>query len=94
MWKFSLGSIQKKKKNYLIGVTVICLKKNGEWVDNLLWLCAKVLGDLVFSLFDVIWVLSKSVSEIIREWVWEFGDNDIRLSWKFMLLCLRWNLDF
>ena len=48
MWKFSLGSIQKKKKNYLIGVTVICLKKNGEWVDNLLWLCAKVLGDLVF----------------------------------------------
>lgn len=38
-----------------------------------------MLGDLVFSLFDVIWVLSKSVSEIIREWVWEFGDNDIRL---------------
>lgn len=27
---------------------------------------------------DVIWVLSKSVSEIIREWLWEFGDNDIK----------------
>ena len=38
-----------------------------------------MLGDLVFALFDVFWVLSNTVSEIIREWVWEFDDNDIRL---------------
>ena len=61
-------------------------------IDHLLIHCikAKVLWDLLFTLFSVSWVLHSSVKEVLLGWHGSFVGKKRRKVWRATPLCLFW----
>jgi hypothetical protein len=78
MWT-ALGKIltaDNLRRRGIILVSWYCMcKADGETVDNLLLHCpvATVHWDSVFSLFGVLWVMPKGVSDLLACWQGRFG---------------------
>ena len=65
-----------------------------ETIDHILLHYAKtwILWQLLFSLFEVTWVLSYSVRETLIGWHGFFVGEALKKSWKVALLCIFWTV--
>ena len=69
----------------------LCLE-SGELVDHLLLHCSKtrVLWDLLFSLFEVPWILAAIVKDFLLEWKGNFLPKEKRGVWNAGPFCIFW----
>ena len=97
-WEVSWGKIltldQLKRKVWSITNKrfLCCVEK--ESIDHILIYCIKVrvLWELLFTLFGVIWVLSFSIRESLLSWLGCFvGEKHIKV-WMTTLLCVFWSV--
>ena len=65
-----------------------------ETINHILVYCpkARVLWDLVFSLFGVHWVLSFTVRDTVSGWSASFVDKKRGKTWRAAPLCLFWTV--
>ena len=84
------------------------LKKRGWALPNRCYLCgaaeesihrllihctkARVLWDLLFNLFGVLWVLPSSVKEILLRWYGQFVGKKRLKVWRVAPICLFWTV--
>ena len=77
------------RKRGIIVVRWCCMcKHSGEFVNHLLLHCevAQALWSVVFSLFDVTWVMPGGVVELLA--CWHRGNISAKEVWRITLLCL------
>ena len=69
-------------------------KKNAETADHLLIHCdvASELWSCVFSIFEVQWVRSGTVRELLESWSQTTCRRSQRLAWRVVPLCLCWSI--
>ena len=81
MWTATLGKIITLDNLCKIGIIVVgwyCMcKHSGESVNYLLLHCevAQALWSVLFSLFDVTWVMSRGLTELLACWYGQNGNN-------------------
>ena len=97
-WEASWGKIltfdQLKRRGFSLTNHCPLCQKSEETVDHLLLHCTmtRVLWDLIFSLFDVSWVLPASVSDSLLGWKGSLLVKDRRKVWKAGPLCIFWSV--
>jgi hypothetical protein len=59
-------------------------KRCGETVDHLLLHCtvAQELWSLVFSMFEIHWVMPKRVADVLFDWMYCFGKHGSSFAWN------------
>ncbi|RVW23965.1 hypothetical protein CK203_092088 [Vitis vinifera] len=98
VWEASWGKVltqdQLKRRGWILAnrCSLCCAEK--ETINHILVHCskAKVLWDLVFSLFGVNWVLPFTVKDTLLGWCASFKDKKHRKVWRTAPLCLFWRL--
>jgi hypothetical protein len=67
-------------------------KRSGESVDHLLLHCdvARALWSVLFSLFDVTWVMNDRVIDLLACWKGQRGNKMVLEVWRMAPLCLMW----
>ena len=96
VWIATLGTIltidNLRKKKALILDWCYMRKSKGESVDYLLLHCPIVyeFWSMVFTLFDIHWVMPKSVVELLACWQGNFGHHCNGAIWMAVPHCLMW----
>ena len=97
-WEASWGKVltqdQLKRRGwYLANRCFLCCAEE-ETINHILVHCskAKILWDLVFSLFGVNWVLPFTVGDTLLGWHITFKDKKHRKVWQAAPLCLFWTV--
>jgi hypothetical protein len=75
----------------LVGWCCMC-KYSVESANHLLLHCevAQALWSVLFSLFDVTWVMSKEMAELLACWCGQQGNILVEEVWQIAPLCLMW----
>ena len=96
VWEASWGKAlmldQLKKRGWsLLNRCFLCCAAE-ESIDHLLIHCTKtrVLWELLFTFFGVLWVLHSSVKEILLRWHDTFVGKKWIKVWRAISLCLFW----
>jgi hypothetical protein len=98
VWTAALGKIMTidnlQKRHVLIMDWCCMCKKGGEIVDHLLLHCpfAWELWSMVFDLFGVLWVMPRSIVEMLDCWQGNFGKHRNFLIWRVVPHCLMWSI--
>ena len=96
VWEASWGRVltqnQLKRRGWILANRCSLCCAEEEMINHILLHCskAKVLWDLVFSLFGVNWVLPSAVSDTLLSWCVSFKDKKHRKIWWATTLCLFW----
>ena len=97
-WEASWGKVLtqdqlEKRGCILANKCFLCCAKE-ETINHILIHCpkARVLWDLVFSLFGVNWVLSFTVRDTLSGWSASFVDKKLGKTWRTAPLCLFWTV--
>jgi hypothetical protein len=94
VWTVTLGKILTLDNLHKIGIIVVgwcCMCKHSvESVNHLLLHCevAQALWSVLFSLFDVTWVMSRAVAELLACWRGQRGNILAKEVWQIAPLCL------
>jgi hypothetical protein len=98
VWTAALGrimTIDNLRKRHVLILDWCCMcKKAGETVDHLLLHCpfAWELWSMVFELFGVLWVMPRSIVEMLECWQGNFGKHRNCLIWRVVPHCLMWSI--
>jgi hypothetical protein len=67
-------------------------KQSGESINHLLLYCqvARVLWSVVLTLFDVTWVMSEGLVDLLVCWRSQCGNISAKEVWRIAPLCLMW----
>ena len=97
-WEASWGKVltqdQLKRRDWILANRCSLCCAEEETINHILVHCskAKVLWDLVFSLFGVNWVLPFTVRDTLLGWYASFKDKKHRKVWRTIPLCLFWTV--
>ena len=69
-------------------------KRSGESIDHLLLHCdmARTLWSVLFSIFDVKWVMNGRVIDLFACWKGQRGNKLVIEVWRMAPLCLMWTI--
>jgi hypothetical protein len=69
-------------------------KRSGESIDHLLLHCdvACALWSVLFSLFDVTWVMNGGVIDLLACWKGQRDNKMVLEVWRMAPLCLMWTI--
>jgi hypothetical protein len=83
----------RKRSIIVVGWCCMC-KHRGEYDNHLLLHCevARALWSVVFSLFDVTWVMPRGVVvvDLLDCWHGQRGNISAKEVWRIAPLCLMW----
>ena len=81
-----------QKKGWALANRCFLCQKCGESIDHLLLHCERTreVLMLLFSFFEVSWVFSYSVKEILLGWRGSFVGKKRKVAWQLGPLCLFW----
>jgi hypothetical protein len=67
-------------------------KASGESIDHLFMHCmvATKLWSMILQLFGVVWVMLRSVKDMLGSWRGQKGNQTLILIWRMALLCVMW----
>ena len=95
-WEASWGKVLtldklKKREWSLLNRCFICCDVE-ETIDHFLTHCSKskVLWDLLFNFFNVLWILHSLVKEVLFGWHGSFVGKKRRRVWRATPMCLFW----
>jgi hypothetical protein len=97
-WTAALGrilTVDNLRKRGLIVVDWCSMsKRSGESVDHFLLHCdvARALWSVLFSLFDVTWVMNGRVIDLLACWKGQRGNKMVLEVWRMAPLCLMWTI--
>ena len=93
-WGKALTTDQLKKRGWSLPIRCYLCGAAEETVDHLLIHCtkARVLWELLFNLFGVMWVLPSSGKEILLGWYGAFVGKKRVKVWRAAPLCLFWTV--
>ncbi|KAL6331568.1 hypothetical protein AAG906_011508 [Vitis piasezkii] len=97
-WEASWGKVltqdQLEKRGCILANKCVLCCAEEETINHILIHCpkARVLWDLVFSLFGVNWVLSFTVRDTLSGWSASFVDKKRGKTWRAAPLCLFWTV--
>ena len=91
-WEKVLTQDQLKRRGWILANRCCFCCVEEETINHILVHCskAKILWDLVFSLFGVNWVLPFTVRDTLLSWYVSFKDKKYRKVWRAVPLCLFW----
>ena len=95
-WTAALGKIPTTVYLWNKGVIIVdwcCMcKRNGESMDHLLLHCpiAFELWTMVWNLFELLWVMTLSVSELLLAWQGHFGKHRNIVFWRVVPHSVMW----
>jgi hypothetical protein len=98
VWTASLGKIltlDNLRKRGLIVMDWCCMcKRSGESINHLLLHCevACTLWSVIFTLFDVKWVMNGRVLDLMACWKGQRGNKMVMNVWRMAPLCLMWTI--
>jgi hypothetical protein len=98
VWTAAHGKIltmDNLRKRHLCIVDWCCMcKHSGESPNHLLLHCetAQSLWSMVFCLFGVVWVMPRSVVEVMASWMGSFRKSSHADVWGAVPLCVMWVL--
>jgi hypothetical protein len=96
VWTATLGKIlilDNLHKRGIIAVGWCCMcKQSGESINHLLlhYEVARAFWSVLFSLFDVTWVMSGGVADLLVCWCGQCGNISTKEVWQIAPLCLMW----
>ena len=96
-WSAALGkslTLDNVRKRGIVVINRCCMcEADGESVDHLFLHCgvARKLWEVIFSHFNLSWVMPRSVMERFASW-WAGGRTSSAVVWKMAPLCLLWCL--
>ncbi|KAJ9701497.1 hypothetical protein PVL29_006726 [Vitis rotundifolia] len=97
-WEASWGRVLtqdhlKRRGWFLANRCFLCCKEE-ETINHILIHCpkARVLWNLVFSMFGVHWVLPHTVRDTLLGWSASFMDKKRGMTWRAAPLCLFWTV--
>jgi hypothetical protein len=69
-------------------------KRSGESINHLLLHCevACTLWNVIFTLFDVKWVMNGRVLDLMACWKGQRGNKMVMKVWRMAPLCLMWTI--
>ena len=97
-WEASWGKVltqdQLKRRGWILANRCFLCCDDEETINHILSHCpkARVLWNLVFSLFGVNWVLPLTVRDTLLGWSVSFGDKKRGKPWRAAPLCLFWTI--
>ena len=97
-WEASWGKVltqdQLKRRGWILANRCFLCCVEEETINNILVHCpkARVMWDLVFSLFDVTWVLPLTIRDTLLGWFASFVDKKRGKIWRAAPLCLFWTV--
>jgi hypothetical protein len=98
VWTASLGKILTLDNLRKRGLIVIdwcwMCKRSGESINHLLLHCevACTLWNVIFTLFDVKWVMNGRVLDLMACWKGQKGNKMVMKVWRMAPLCLMWTI--
>ena len=96
VWTTALGNIltiDNLRKRHILILDWCCMCKiNGESIDHLFIHCSIDfdLWSMVFTLFGIHWVMSKTVVDLLACWQGKLGRHRNSAIWMAMPHCLMW----
>ena len=97
-WEASWGKVltqdQLKRRGWILANRCFLCCDDEETINHILIHCpkARVLWNLVFSLFGVNWVLPLTVRDTLLGWSASFVDKKRGKTWRAAPLCLFWTI--
>jgi hypothetical protein len=97
-WTAALGRIltvdNLRKRGLIVVDWCSMCKRSGESIDHLLLHCdvARALWSVLFSLFDVTWVMNGRVIDLLACWKGQRGNKMVLEVWRMAPLCLMWTI--
>ena len=93
-WNIILTIDQLKRRGWNMPNKCYLCKVEEETSDHLILFCKKatMLWSLLFSLFDVQWVLHSSIKRNLIAWHGAFVSKKKEKAWRAAPLCLMWTL--
>ena len=93
-WNRILTTDQLKRRGWILPNRCYLCKMEEETSDHLLLFCKKatMLWRLLFSLFDVQWVLHSSIKRNLMAWHGASVCKGKEKAWRAAPLCLMWTL--
>ena len=93
-WEKVLTQDQLKRRGWILANRCCLCCVEEETINHILVHCskAKILWDLVFSLFGVNWVLPFTVRDTLLSWYVSFKNKKYRKVWWAVSLCLFWTV--
>jgi hypothetical protein len=98
MWPATLGKIitldNLRKMNIIVMEWCYVCKNCGESIDHLFTHCmiATKLWSIILQLFVVVWVMPRSVIDMLESWRGQKGNRVLMTLWRLVSLCLMWCL--
>jgi len=67
-------------------------KASGESIDHLFMHCmvARELWSMILQLFGVVWVMPRSVKDMLGSWKGQKGNHTLIPIWRMAPLCVMW----
>jgi exonuclease III len=96
VWTVTLGRIltidNLRRRNVMVLDWCCMCKKGAESVEHLLLHCPFVgeVWSMVFGLFGVVWVMPRTILELLECWQGCFGKHRNILIWRVIPHCLMW----
>uniref|UniRef100_A0A2N9IMT1 Reverse transcriptase zinc-binding domain-containing protein n=1 Tax=Fagus sylvatica TaxID=28930 RepID=A0A2N9IMT1_FAGSY len=96
VWTATLGRIltidNLRRRNVMVLDWCCMCKKGAESVEHLLLHCpfAGEVWSMVFGLFGVVWVMPRTILELLECWQGCFGKHRNILIWRVIPHCLMW----
>jgi hypothetical protein len=96
LWTATLGRIltidNLRKRNVMVLDWCCMCKKGAESVEHLLLHCpfAGEIWSMVFGLFGIVWVMPRTILELLDCWQGCFGKHRNFMIWRVIPHCLMW----
>ena len=93
-WGKALTLDQLQRRGWSLANRCFLSLSHEESIDHILLHCdkARVLWDLLFSLFRVFWVMQSTVREAMLSWHGSFVGRKRKKVWRAAPLCIFWTI--
>ena len=94
MWRWGVDFRSAAKKRVdMVNRCALC-KEEAKSIDHILLHCnkARILWQLVFSIFDIWWLISTMVTDALLRWHGPFIGRRCIRAWRATPLCLFWTI--